>query len=38
LDIASSDIRRMIAAGESVNHLLPTAVHELIVAHKYYRD
>ncbi len=38
LDIASSDIRRLIAAGESVNHLLPTAVYDLIVARNYYRD
>ena len=38
LDIASSDIRRRIAAGDPVNHLLPKAVHELIVARNYYRD
>ena len=37
LDIASSDIRRRIAAGEPVNHLLPKAVHELIVARNYYK-
>lgn len=37
LDIASSEIRLRIAAGKSVNHLLPKAVHELILARGYYK-
>ena len=36
LDIASSDIRRRIAVGEPVKHLLPKAVNDLIVARNYY--
>jgi len=38
LDIASSDIRRRVAAGRSVDFLLPSPVAELIERHRLYRQ
>ncbi len=36
LDISSTDIRLRIAAGKSVNHLLPKPVADLIMERNYY--
>jgi nicotinate-nucleotide adenylyltransferase len=38
LEISSSDIRRRVAAGESIDDLVPEAVAEFIARHRLYRE
>ena len=37
LDVSSSDIRRRVAAGETIRYLVPRRVEELIAARRLYR-
>jgi nicotinate-nucleotide adenylyltransferase len=36
--VSAREVRRQVAAGESVRYLVPLAVSEYIVAHRLYRD
>jgi nicotinate-nucleotide adenylyltransferase len=38
LDVSSSDLRRRVAAGRPIRHLVPDAVAEYIAEHDLYRD
>ncbi len=38
LDVSSSDLRRRVAAGRPIRHLVPAAVAALIAAHGLYRS
>jgi nicotinate-nucleotide adenylyltransferase len=37
IDVSSSDIRRRMAAGESIAHLVPPSVADYIIQHELYR-